>query len=139
MAIVKAGTTNNPLLTIYSKHDKRKEFYQWDTGQRLVINCSLNPEQSTVEFVIPETNEVVAVKVYEYNGKMVCDVPDELLEKAESFKVYVSVDDEYGDKTIYERTFDVKQRDKPADYVSVTTNEIEMLIDESEVLEYDFT
>lgn len=169
MAIIKAEVNNKNLLDIriYSKLGKRKEFYQYDTKQRLVINCdTLNTDEVTVEFDNAKITEPFACKIYEHKGEKVCDVPDELLQGAESLKVYLSVNDEYGCKTIYEKTFNVKARDKPADYVYTPTEverfryleqkiddalkeakdytdnsigDIETMIAESGVLEYDFT
>lgn len=61
-------------------------------------------------------------------------IPNELLQVAIPVIVHASKNE----KVIETAIFEVEERAKPADYVLITTGELESIIDESGVLDYEF-
>ena len=92
----------------------REHFYQWDTGQRLII------EDKTVVEVhfCNRTDECSLVcEVYTDGGKRIADVPNILLQNNWQIRVYAYC----GNYTKVEKRFDVIKRSKPADYAYTET------------------
>lgn len=98
------------MLTIYNG---RKHFWQWDSGQRLVVETGAGCE---VHFRNPSGKDALIAHTYEMYGKTVADVPDILLQSSGQISawVYICIGD---DCTISENSFDVWPRQKPSDYV----------------------
>ena len=96
----------------------RKAFYQWDSGQKLLVTYDGTCE---VHFRNPGKKTALTVIPYEYEGKVVVDVPNILLQNAGIITAYVynCVGDEC---TINQDTFNVIPRQRPADYVYVETD-----------------
>ena len=119
------------MLTIY---DGRKEFFQWDTGQKL---CVAYPRRNCeVHFECPGNPTTLSVATYKVDGQTLVDVPDILLQKAGHIIVYMYVCGEES-CTIGRTTFEVVARQKPADYVYTETeilkySELEKRIDQIE-------
>jgi hypothetical protein len=108
------------VLTIY---DNRKAFYQWDTGQKIIV--SYPGKNCEVHFENPGEATALAVSTYKLGGHTVADVPDILLQRPGNIVAYVYVCAEEA-CTIGRTTFEVLSRQKPADYV----------YDEIEILKY---
>lgn len=110
------------MLTIYNG---RKHFWQWDSGQRLVVEDGAICE---VHFHNPGGEVALTVKTYEMNGSHVADVPNILLQKSGQINawVYICVGD---DCTIQERSFEVWPRQRPADYVYIETQAFDSKVD----------
>ena len=102
------------MLTIYNG---RQHFWQWDSGQRLVVESGTICE---VHFRNPDGEDALIVSTYDMDGKTVADVPNILLQKSGQISawVYVCVGD---DCTISEQSFEVWPRQKPAGYVYTET------------------
>lgn len=112
---VKTGLTQKDLRI----SDGRGYFWQWDTGCQLtVIGC---PEISELHYFRKGLNEPMTLKVIDKDGKIVCDVPDELLQESVEFIVYAYLIDEEGNITKFSKNFLVKARPKPVDYVYTPT------------------
>ena len=118
------------VLTIYNG---RKHFWQWDSGQRLIVESGTICE---VHFRNPGGGDALIVHTYEADGKSVADVPNILLQKSGQINawVYVCVGD---DCTISEHAFEVWPRQKPSDYIYTETEvknykSLEKRIDEIE-------
>lgn len=94
--------------------NNRKQFYQWDTGQRLIVN---DYACSEVHFGIGDSDNSLRLEVYEDEGKRIVDVPDILLQEQGILKVYAFVCDEGERYTKRERAFRVFGRPKPEGYV----------------------
>lgn len=103
------------MLTI---HDGRPAFYQWDTGQKLRVN---NPGRiCEVHYKNPGEDTALVVSTYTLDGQTVADVPNILLQQAGKLTAYVYIC--MGDAcTIDKAIFDIKPRQKPADYVYTET------------------
>lgn len=102
------------MLAIY---DGREAFYQWDSGQKLLVAhwgiCEVHYKQ-------PGEDTALAVKTYELGGQTVADVPNILLQEAGKLTAYIYVC--VGDAcTIQKAIFTIKPRPKPADYVYTET------------------
>ena len=98
--------------------DNRPSFYQWDTCQRVVHDFNVGDE---VEFLNSQQKEPLMVTAYAYNGNVVADVPNILLQSATPITIYVSRSNESCRYTKEKYTIDVVQRPKPSDYVYTQT------------------
>lgn len=94
--------------------DNRDNFYQWDINQKLVVKDSSIRE---VHFCNRTEDCALVCEVYEYEGVLVADVPNILLQEDWRIRVYAYT----GDYTKYEACFNVSRRSKPADYVYTET------------------
>lgn len=101
-----------------SIHDGRNAFYQWDTWQKLRVQ---HPGKiCEVHYKNPGEETALVVGTYDLDGQTVADVPNILLQEAGKLTAYVYIC--AGDAcTIDKTTFDVKPRQKPADYVYTET------------------
>ena len=97
--------------------------HQWDIDRELEI--------AGIEYDELHWSNVVTTEALKTTAPF---VPNELLQVAIPVTVYASKND----KVVETAIFEVEDRAKPADYVLVTTGELESIIDESGVLEYDF-
>lgn len=101
-------------------------FWQWDIGQKLVID---NQDCGEVHFHngTSESALIVAIRTAD-DGARVVDVPNILLQTAESIRAYLYQRHENEAVTLTMYTFQVMARIKPADYVYT----------ETEVLNYSY-
>lgn len=98
--------------------NERKQFWQWDTGQRLIVDDDVCPE---IHFC-NGTNECALVcKVYEKDGIRLVDVPNILLQSAKTINVFAYIRDENEQYTKRSQAFFVMPRTKPSDYVYTET------------------
>lgn len=105
-------------------------FYQWDTGRRIIIkggevSCGEAHFHNKSFGLIPET-------IYIVDGQVVANVPDEMLQVAEPYSVYLSCKDSNGVFTEYHQKFSVKPRPRPAKPVQTTTGN-DMLSDTEQI------
>lgn len=103
--------------------DGRTELYQWDTGRRVVV-----PEDVTqVHYALRPLGRSLDVDVI--GGE--ADIPDVLLQTSGRIWVWAYVGSELDGYTKLEKTFEIKRRNKPADYVFTQPDQITL----SEILE----
>lgn len=102
------------MLSIY---DGRSHFWQWDSDQRLTVASASTCE---VHFHNPDGDTALTLDTYTHNGKTVVDVPNILLQNEGRITawIFICVGDEC---TVFEKTFEVWHRQKPADYVYTET------------------
>lgn len=103
-------------LSIYGD---RLSFYQWDTGQRLIVDGADMCEE--VHFVTRTLNGALVVKIENQDGLRVANVPNILLQSAYPITAYVYYRNADNRETRYARVFGVKSREKPSDYVYTET------------------
>lgn len=105
------------LLEIY---DGRKGFWQWDVGQKLVVLDDTVTEVHLSHKNIPHSYDA---KIYEQDGKRLCDIPDVFLQKPHNLVVYAYHETQrYGyTKTAIE--ISVRLRPRPDGYISVQDEE----------------
>lgn len=113
------GANDNQIGISLKISDGRKEFYQWDKDVQLV--SSGLPAGCAIHFDEQDSKETLTVVLKQSGEKLVCDVPNIILQKAQSFVAYAYLVDEQGSRTVYEQKFDVREREKPADYVYTET------------------
>lgn len=101
---------------IYSNRDT---FWQWDTNQK--ISSRDLKVGDILHFYNAKQPNALPLKAYEFEGKVVVDVPNILLQNATPVQVYRWVDDGTETYTIEEFSFEVKQRPRPGDYVYTET------------------
>ena len=89
-------------------------FWQWDSNQQLIVD-----DDTVFEVHFSNRSDTVALvcEIKEVDGIRVVDVPNILLQRDWPLHVYAFAQD----YTEYEKTFEVKGRDKPADYVYTET------------------
>lgn len=97
--------------------DDRRYFWQWDTGQYLIAEEL--PVGAEIHYDMPEVEVPWKTVVELVDGLHIARVPDELLQHAGSFTVwaYVLENDISGNRTVYSRSFNVEEREKPPGYV----------------------
>lgn len=106
---------------MFEIHNKRKQFWQWDTGQRLIVNADMCSE---VHFCNGVSDCSIVCRVYEEDGLRLVNVPNILLQMPKAIKVYSYICDGEEKYTELQRIFPVFPRSKPDDY-SYTEVEIE--------------
>lgn len=96
--------------------DGRGSFYQWDLNQKLIIEgASLNDK---IHFKNIDGVNALVVEPYSSGENILVDVPNVLLQKANSITVWVYVNN---DHTKEQAVFNVIPRQKPADYIYTPT------------------
>lgn len=100
-------------------YNDRNTFYQWDLNQRLIDKSFKIGEKYHIgNTKYPET---FVVKTYDYNGSIVIDVPNILLQHSFPIIVYKCIETDDSSYTYQKYTFGVKQRPKPSDYIYTQT------------------
>ena len=95
--------------------EKRSGFYQWDTGQQLIVEGA--DGCSEVHFSRRGDATAMTCKIREVTGSRVADVPNCLLQTDTPFTAYLFYRSEDGTETRLAKRFQVIRRSKPADYV----------------------
>lgn len=90
-------------------------FWQWDTGRKVVI---IGDEDICGEaHFCTGGGDPFPVAVRTEDGQRVVDVPDEVLQTAKPFTVYLYHKTDRGGATRYSQRFTIYPRTKPADYI----------------------
>lgn len=112
----------------------RNGFYQWDTGQQLVITGADTCKE--IHFCHTSDERALVCRIREEDGKRVVDVPNILLQKAEMLIAYAYEEGE-GHRTLWKKSFAVKPRPRPEAYVYTQTEVLSYgtLADRLEILE----
>lgn len=91
---------------------------QWDTGRKVLICVPANTDIKRVDFKSCAVDEMMGMKVFVEEGRLVAEIPNIMLQYAEEITAYVvmrhSGDNE---RTILINTFEVEPKDKPPGYV----------------------
>lgn len=94
-------------------------FWQWDTGQKLVVD---NPDCGEVHFDNGTTDKALVVQIKsDKDGNRVAEVPNILLQTAKPLRAYLFQETENGAMTSTLYPFQVLARLKPEDYVYTET------------------
>lgn len=120
---------------IFRIYDGRNYFWQWDTGQKLIV---LNDDVDEVHFSNSNMAYSIPTKVYaESDGTRVCDVPDIILMLPKNL-IASAYETDGPDKTIKTVKFAVRQRPIPADYIPGQSGQVSDLVRRLEALEEMF-
>ena len=119
---------------IFKIYDGRTNFWQWDTGQKLIV---LNEDVTEVHFSNRDMEHSQKRTVYtDKSGKRVCNIPDVLLQLPKNLIAYAYVtNDDGAGHTVKSVKFAVIQRPIPVDYVCRQDDVIEDLTTRLELLE----
>lgn len=119
---------------IFKIYDGRTSFYQWDTGQKLIV---LNKDVTEVHFSNKNMEHSKQKQVYtDKNGLRVVNVPDLLLQLPKNLIAYAYAKDDNGaGRTIKSVKFAVVQRPIPVDYVCGQDDVIDDIAMRLELLE----
>lgn len=96
---------------IFKIYDGRTSFWQWDVGQKLIV---LDDSITEVHFSNRDMNHSIPKKVYEYDGKRVCDIPDVILQLPRNLVAYAYANG----TTVKSVKFAVIKRPIPDGYVA---------------------
>lgn len=102
---------------IISLSDGRAELYQWDTGRELTIDGA--PDATMVHFATRAYGRTVDVEIEDGKAK----IPDFMLQTPTPLSVYLFVGTADVGYTKIEKVYEVKRRNKPADYVFTPTEQ----------------
>ena len=97
----------------------RSFFYQWDTGQRLIVECS--DQCSEVHFSFKDDNLALVSPIKEIEGQRMATVPNILLQKEGTLYAYLFLRNEDGSETRRSISITVLSRPKPESYVYTET------------------
>jgi hypothetical protein len=99
---------------MFKIYDGRDHFYQWDINRKIIVNDSSIKE---VHFCNRTDSCSLVCEVYQEDGLNIANVPNVILQQSYCVNVY-GYD---GEATRHNKTFVVKPRTKPADYVYTET------------------
>jgi len=99
---------------MFKIYDGRKEFFQWDLEQKLIVS---DPTVNEVHFSHNVDSESLVCEVYELDGLRVVNVPNILLQEDWKINVYAYC----SNYTKVSACFKVIPKAKPADYVYTET------------------
>ena len=117
---------------MFTIENGREHFWRWDLNQRLI--CEDMKVGQEVHFAPVKSSDALVLETYDDAGRVVVDVPNELLQKPVSISVYCHAKDDKEEYTKYCKVFGVKDRPKPSDYV-YTPTEVKRFEDLEEALE----
>ena len=100
---------------IFKIYDGRTNFWQWDKGQKLIV---LDDSINEVHFSNRDMNHSISRKVYNYEDKRVCDIPDIILTLPRNLIAYAYVNGDASDYTVKSVKFAVIRRPIPNGYVA---------------------
>lgn len=103
---------------MFEIYNGRKSFYQWDTGQKLILEQNACSE---VHFCNGTEECSLVCEVHEENGVQLVDVPNILLQTAKPIKAFAFVCLEGDRHTKITKVFQVFPRSKPSTYVYTET------------------
>ena len=93
----------------------RNYFYQWDTNQKITSGGFAVGDE--IHFYNRKQSMALVTMAYEFEGKVVADVPNCLLESSYPITVYRYVYNKDSGYTLDRQNFEVQQRAKPDHYV----------------------
>lgn len=103
---------------MFEIYNKRKQFWQWDTGQKLIVH---EESCSEVHFCNGTSDCSLVCEIYEENGVRLVNVPNILFQTPLAIRAFVYVCDGEDHHTQRMETFPVFKRTKPDDYVYTET------------------
>ncbi|MGN5456813.1 MAG: hypothetical protein ACI4XN_12530 [Candidatus Kurthia intestinigallinarum] len=117
---------------IFKIYDGRTNFWQWDTGQKLIV---LDESITEVHFSNRDMNHSIQRNVYELDGVRVCNVPDIILQLPRNLVAYAYVSDGISSHTVKSVKFAVVKRPIPDGYVMDQGEQVDDINRRLEILE----
>lgn len=103
---------------MFTIFNERKQFWQWDTGQRLIVDDDVCPE---IHFCNGTDKCSLVCEPYMEDGLRLVDVPNILFQTAKTIRVYSFIRNDDETYTKQMQAFSVLPRTKPYDYVYTET------------------
>lgn len=103
---------------MFKIYGDRPELWQWDTGQKLIVE---DANISEVHFCDGINSQALVCQVYELDGLRVVNIPNIVLQDNCDMNIYAFVVNEDGSYTEHRKILKVNKRSKPADYVYTET------------------
>lgn len=103
---------------MFEIYNNRKQFWQWDVGQRLIVKDDACTE---VHFCNGTSDCAPICEVYEEDGLRLVNVPNILFQTAKAIRVFAYVCNGEDQHTKREKIFPVYRRTKPEGYVYTET------------------
>lgn len=113
---------------IFKIFDGRTSFWQWDTGQKLIV---LDETITEVHFSNRDMQHSITKYVYEKDGMRLCNIPDIILQLPRNLIAYAYANG----ATVKSVKFAVIKRPIPDGYVMDQTEEIDEIVQRLELLE----
>ena len=98
-----------------------RQLYQWDTDRSIEVRLCDGETINEVHYAHAEDDIAPVVKVQDYDGRMFADIPNILLQRFGTLKVWAVVYTEDGRQTLRNAYLSVRARAKPDDYVYTET------------------
>lgn len=117
---------------IFKIYDGRTNFWQWDTGQKLIV---LDDTITEVHFSNRDMNHSIQRSVYELDGQRVCNVPDIILQLPRNLVAYAYTKDGNSSRTVKSVKFAVVKRPIPDGYVADQGEQVDDITHRLEILE----
>ena len=99
---------------IFKIYDGRTNFWQWDTGQKLIV---LDESVNQVHFSNKDMTHAIKKDVYEKDGVRLCNIPDKILQLPKNLIAYAYSVNDNTTKTVKSVKFAVIQIPIPDDYM----------------------
>lgn len=118
---------------VFKIYDGRTSFWQWDTGQKLIV---LDDTVTEVHFSNRDMEHSKRKQVYtDRDGIRVCNIPDLLLQLPKNLIAYAYAKNGGTGRTLKSVKFSVVRRPIPTDYVCGQDDAIEEIMIRLELLE----
>ena len=117
---------------IFKIYDGRTNFWQWDTGQKLIV---LDDTVTEVHFSNRDMNHSIQRNVYTLDGQRVCNVPDIILQLPRNLVAYAYTKDDNSSHTVKSVKFAVVKRPIPDGYVADQGEQVDDIKRRLEILE----
>ena len=103
---------------MFEIYNNRKQFWQWDVGQRLIVN---DDTCSEIHFCNGTSDCALVCEAYEEDGLRLVNVPSILFQTPKAIRVFAYVCNGEDQHTKREKVFPVFPRSKPEGYVYTET------------------
>lgn len=94
-----------------------RDLWQWDVGRKIMLRTSGTVNISRVDFSSAAIENLISMPVKEHNGKVIAEIPNVMLQHASDIKLYVVSVESDTERTIFEKTCQVRKKKKPEGYV----------------------
>lgn len=95
--------------------------YQWDTGRRVVVKPAEGCTVNEVHFANPDGPDAYIVELKTEGDRILAPIPNILLQGPGHIHVFAAITTADGRRTICDKIFNIRPRQKPADYVYTET------------------
>ena len=117
---------------VFKIYDGRTNFWQWDTGQKLIV---LDKSITEVHFSNRNMTHSIVSKVYKIGDTRVCNIPDAILQLPRNLVAHAYINDASARTTVKSVKFAVMPRPIPEGYLADGGNQERDIIRRLEILE----